>query len=111
MDKKKSLLNKIFIRVFLVLLIIFSCLYISNGNGYFEYTNHKNMVLTNEKIKEFEEDVKSGKKIDIKEYVDLEEIDYSSSISNLGYNVSSSLEKVIKSGMNSLFKFLNDMSS
>ena len=111
MDKKKTFLNKLFSRIFLVLLILFSCLYLSNGSGFFEYKNHKNMVLTSDKIKEFEEDVKTGKKIDIKSYIEVDDVDYSTSASKVGYTLSNSFEEIIKSGMNTLFKFLNDMSS
>ena len=51
--------------IFLILLFTFTTLYIASYNGYYEYSNNKKVTLTNEKIKEFEEDVKNGKKIDL----------------------------------------------
>ena len=58
--------------IFLILLFTFTTLYIASYNGYYEYSNNKKVTLTNEKIKEFEEDVKNGKKIDLENYIVME---------------------------------------
>jgi hypothetical protein len=110
-DEKKKILNKIIIRIFIILLIIYSVIYFGEGIGYLEYEQYKKTILTEEKIEQFEQDVKDGKEIDINSYMDLEEMDYSSSISNFGYHLSNEVEKIVTSSMNSIFKFLNDMNS
>ena len=108
-EEKKKLATKILWRCFLVLLIVFTALYLSEATGYYEYEQHRNMVLTNEKIKEFEQDVKDGKNIDIQNYIATKKKDYSNSVSNLGLNISDTINSFITDGLNNLFKFLGDM--
>lgn len=110
-EEKKKIINKFLWRCFLVLLICFTALYLSEATGYYEYEQHKNMVLTKEKIEEFEQDVKDGKNIDIKNYVDMKEKDYSNQVSNFGMNVSSTINTFVTDGLNSIFKFLGDMAN
>ncbi len=59
---------------------------------YFQAQNSNNLlsektILTSEKIKEFEEDVKNGEYIDIKNYTEDTYVDTSNVISNTGYNI------------------------
>ena len=82
MKEKKKVLNKIFKRIFLAILIAFTAIYISQATGYYEYEQHKSIVLTNEQIKKFESDIKDGKDVDALSYLKEEEKDYSSKISN-----------------------------
>jgi hypothetical protein len=110
-EEKKKIVTKILWRCFIILLIAFTALYLSEATGYYEYEQHKNMVLTSEKIKEFEQDVKDGKNIDIENYVATKEKDYSSSVSNLGLDISSSIDSFVTDGLNSFFKFLGDMAN
>ncbi len=110
-EDKKKLATKILWRCFLFLLVAFTALYLSEATGYYEYEQHRNMVLTSEKIKEFEQDVKDGKNIDIENYVESKERDYSNSVSNLGLNISDTIDNFITDGLNSLFKFFGDMAN
>lgn len=105
---KKKLINKIFARIFLTLLVAFTALYVSEATGYYEYELHKQVVLTEDKIKEFETDVKEGKNINIKDYLDETEVDYSNNVSNTGLKISENLGNVVKSGLESAFNFLNN---
>ncbi len=107
-EDKKKLAKKILSKCFMFLFLAFTVLYISEGAGYFEYEQHKNMVLTSDKIKEFEEDVKNGKNIDIENYVDTKTKDYSNSVSNFGLDVSQFVNDVVTDGLDSLFKFLGN---
>ena len=59
---------KIFKYVFVFLFIIFMTLYFSQLTGYYEYRNYQKMVMTEEQIKQFEQDIKDGKEVDIKDY-------------------------------------------
>ena len=66
-------------------------------------------ILTNEKIKEFEEDIKNNKDIDIKTYLDNEERKYSNKITNLMYKLSDSGNKLARKCMKELFKQLSNL--
>ncbi len=108
-EDKKKLAKKILSKCFVFLFLAFTVLYLSEGAGYFECEQHRNMVLTNDKIKEFEEDVKNGKNIDIENYVETKAKDYSNSVSNFGLDLSDFVNDVVTEGLNSFFKFLGDM--
>lgn len=107
--EKVKLYNRIFKISFYVFLVSFIALYLSQATGYYEFELHKKMVLTEEKIKEFEADVAAGKNIDIENYLEVTAKDYSSSVSNLGYNISSTIGKYIKGGLDGMFKTLNKL--
>lgn len=109
MKEKKKILNKIFARVFIAILIAFTAIYISQATGYYEYEQHRNVVLTSEQIKKFEEDVKNGKDVDALSYLEEEKKDYSSNISNFGLKISNNLSKMVKNFIDKTFKVLNDV--
>lgn len=101
MDKK---IIKLFI---LVILIVFVMAYMISSSGYYEYTMQQRTVITNEKIKEFEEDVKNRENIDLKDYLEEEEVDYSNRFSNLMYNISDSSNKITRKMIKYIFKKLS----
>lgn len=108
-EDKKKLWNKIFSKIFLALLIAFLALYLSEKTGYYEYEQHKQVTLTKEKIKQFEEDVAAGKNIDIKDYTTEETINYETKISQAGLNISKNVGKIVKTGLEGTFNFLNEI--
>ena len=108
-EDKKKLCNKIFSRIFLALFIAFMAIYVSSATGYYEFEQHNKMVLTEEKIREFEQDVADGKEVDIKNYIVKDTPNYQNTVSKLGNTVSTKLEKFVQSGIESTFKFLNKM--
>ena len=65
--------------VMIIILIIFISSYVIASTGYYEYTMRERTIITNEKVKEFEEDIKNNQNIDIKDYYDNKELDYSES--------------------------------
>ena len=101
MDKK---IIKLFI---LVILIVFVMAYMISSSGYYEYTMQQRTVITNEKIKEYEEDVKNRENIDLKDYLEEEEVDYSNRFSNLMYNISDSSNKITRKMIKYIFKKLS----
>lgn len=103
--------DKLFRNFMIILFVIFIALYISQANGYYEYQEYKRVALTNEQIKEFESDVKSGKKIDIKDYVGNTKKEYGNRISDTGLTVSLNIEKYIKKAITSSFGLLSDLVS
>ena len=103
--------NRYFWRTLIILIIIFSSLYIAMESGYYDSKLGKNVELTEEKIKEFEQDVKDGKDIDIKDYLKEDYKDYSSKMSKAGMNISSNTEKFMTKGISNLFKFIGSLVS
>ncbi len=85
------------------LFISFLVLYFAQANGYYEELNKKKVTLTNEKIKEFEEDVKNGKEIKVENYMIEEKKDYSNKISDFGLYTSNFFAKYFKKGINLVF--------
>ena len=103
--------SKIFKNIMIILFVIFIALFISQANGYYEYQEYKKVALTNEQIKEFESDVKAGKKIDIKDYVGNTKKEYGNVVSNMGLTVSKNIEKYVKKAINTSFGVLSDLVS
>ena len=104
-------MRKTFYAVMLVLFIVFICIFSSSTSGYYEYSNNKKNVFTEDKIKEFEKDVEEGKNIDIKNYVEDNSKDYSNKITRLGDNLSdlvyNSANFVLKGSFKVIERILN----
>ena len=75
--------------------------------GYYEYTSSKKNVLTEEAIKKFEEDVKSGKEIIASNYIE-EEKDYKNKASKIGIEISNFVSNTYDTIMTYLFKQLEN---
>lgn len=108
-EEKKKIIYKIFKKIFLGIFIGFSVLYFSQATGYYEYRLHEKVVLNQEQIEKFEQDIKDGKNIDIDEYTVEEVKDYSNSISNIGLKISDNIGETVKKSINSIFKYLSKM--
>ena len=106
-DKQKEKLTKIFRKIFVAVLIAFTALYISENAGYFDYKEHNKKIMTEEKIKQFESDVKEGKNIHLEDYVVNDTKNYENKVSKVGESISKKVEKYVVSGLNTTFKFLN----
>lgn len=109
--KKSKIYNKIFWKLFLALLFGFGALYISEISGYYEFQQHKQVALTNEKIKEFEQDIKEGKDINIKDYIDEKEIKLDNNFSNAGIFISSVIGDVVQNSLNATIEFFGSVFS
>lgn len=105
MKKKKK--NNIFKFAFLVLLMSFLVVYFSELTGYYEYQNYKKAALTEEQIKQFEEDVANGKEIDLNKYLVVETKNYNNNLSKMASNLSDGISNIVKSGVENTFKFLS----
>lgn len=106
MKKKKT---NPFLKILGCLFVIFMALYIANMSGYYEGKVRDRVIITEEGIKEFEEKVQNGETIDITSFLDNERIDYSSSMSNFGDNVTESIESVVVNGMNFVSDILKSL--
>ena len=56
-----------FFKILFVFFLIFIALYIALESGYYDVKMGRKATITEEKLKEFEQDVKDGKNIDLKE--------------------------------------------
>ncbi len=92
--------------VALVIIIYIACYYVASS-GYYEYHVQEKTLLTNQKIKEFEDDVKNNREIDIKDYLTYEEVDYTSKLTDLMYGISDHGNKIARKIIKGLFKRLS----
>ena len=102
MDKK---IGKVFMYIFLILLMSFSTLYIAGKAGYYEYTQNKKKTFTEEQIKRFEEDVAKGKEIDINDYLIIKE-DFQNKEKRMALRISEFIGTYTKIGVSEIFKIL-----
>lgn len=108
-EDKIKIYKKIFKYCFTFLSITFLTLYLSQATGYYEYEQHRKSTFTSDQIKQFESDVAAGKKVDINDYLENANKDYSNKVSDLGYNVSDSIGKYVKMGIEGAFGALNKL--
>lgn len=111
MDKKvrRKLYGKLFRFCFLFSLLSFFALYFSQVTGYYDFAEHKKVVLTNEQIKKFEEDVANGKNLDIEDYLVNTDKNYQNKTSRLGLKISEGIGDYAKRGIEMTFKVLNNL--
>lgn len=103
-------MNKKIIKIIIIIvLIVFISSYMISESGYYEYTMQQRTIITNEKIKEFEEDIKNNQEIDLKDYYKPEEIDYSNKFTTLVYNISDNSNKLARKAIKYLFKKLGSL--
>ena len=86
--------------VFVLLLFCFLVLFLSYQNGYYRNINKEKMLLTDEKIKEYEEDLKNGVDVSQKDY-----IVNSPTYDNVYTRKILSISNIIEDGLNSTIKY------
>ncbi len=101
--------KKIFNTVLFCLFVLFVSLYIASEAGYYEYQNKEQVKFTEEKMKEFEEDVKNGKKVDLKDYLTTTEKNYANKVTELGVTLSDFVNNGIIKGLEKTFKLVEKM--
>lgn len=106
MNKKKTNWVMLFLKISL---ICFAIVLILMENGYYENKKAKEVSLTEENIRKFENDVKANKIIDISNYKLEEEKDYSNGISKFGQKFTDSVGKVIIEGAGGLVDALKSL--
>ena len=97
--------KKIFNTSIFILFTIFACLYFASNNGYYEYQNKEKTQLTKEKIKQFEEDIKNGKRVDIKDYLSKDDKNYDNKITKLGNKLSDVIDYSMMDTLEKTFNF------
>lgn len=105
MKKKKS--NKLFRFTFFIFFMSFMVIYFSELTGYYEYQNYKKKALTEEQIKKFEEDVKNGNKVDINQYLVVDNQNYNNNLSKIASKLSDGISKIVKDSVEKTFKYIS----
>ena len=100
--------NKVALFIFLTFFVFFVILLLAESQWYYKNRNEKAKILTEEQIKEFEQDISQGKDIDIKKYVLYEDKDYSNEVTSNVYKVSLKLESAIDSVIKIVFSSAAD---
>lgn len=77
-------------------------------SGYNEYTKNRENMLTEEQIKEYEEDIAAGKDVTIKDYLNKDKVNYDNKVSDLGLDLSEFIGEIFNKGMNAFFEMLNE---
>ena len=94
--------------VFIVVIALYLLLYFSYKNGYYKDINSEKKILTEEKIKEYEEDLKNGVDVSQKEYVVLAP-SYDNNLTRSLLKISKAIESGIDKTIKYIFKKLNNM--
>ena len=94
--------------IVLILVFLFFVLYFMQVSGYNEYTRNRENMLTEEQIKEYEEDIEAGKDVTIKDYLNKDKVNYENKVSELGLDLSRLIEDIFNKGMNVFFEMLNE---
>ncbi len=98
--------KKIFKLVFMALSISFIIAYTIEETGFYEYNLQNKMVMTSEAMTKFENDLKAGKDVRKEDYLVSTEKDYTSSLTKGTNKVSVKVNKILKSGIESIFKVI-----
>lgn len=99
--------KKIFHGFIWFLFLSFLVLYFAQKGGYYEDINNKKSTLTEEKIKQFEQDIKDGKEIRVENYVVDIKKNHNNKISSFGLFTSKAIAEGFKWGINNLFSNLD----
>lgn len=96
---------------FIVIILLYLLLFFSYKNGYYKELNKEKKILTEEKIKEYEEDLKNGVDVTQKDYiVETPSYDnaYTRAFLKLSKSIESGFDKTIKYLFRKLSKFVDE---
>ena len=96
--------NRIIIFLIYLLLFIFICSYFVEFRGYDEYSLANKRNLTEKKIRQFENDVKLGKNIEVSDYLKDDSIDYSNQLTRKTSELNIKLNDYLKHLIQDVFK-------
>lgn len=107
MKKKKP--SRHFFRILGLLFCVFIILFILIECGYYESELSRKSTLTQEKIKEFENDVKKGEIVDLDSYIVEERPDYSNSVTKAGNAISGTINSFMTEGLSAAADILKKL--
>lgn len=98
---------KMFKSCFVILVLFFLFTYVVGSSGFYEYKLNEKKFLTEERIKQFEEDVDNGVDIDINNYVIDTNKDYDNVFTNLSRKISSYINKGFEEAFKYIFRYID----
>ncbi len=98
-----------FIKILLVLFLIYISLTIAMETGYYEAKLSERTIITEEGMKKFENDVNNGLDVDILDYTENLHEDYSNQTTKAGVKISSAIEKFMTKGISNLIEVLKTL--
>ncbi len=104
-------MNKKFLikAIFGIFFVAFVISYVIGESGYYEYELANKKYLTEEEMKKFEEDVRNGEDIDLKDYTVETRKDYTNKFTDVVTNTSLTINEYLKKTIESVFGLLNKM--
>lgn len=104
-------MNKKFLikAIFGIFFVAFVISYVIGESGYYEYELANKKYLTEEEMKKFEEDVRNGEEIDLKDYTVETRKDYTNKFTDVVTNTSLTINEYLKKTIESVFGLLNKM--
>lgn len=105
-NSKKSW--NVFKSILIILFIIFIISYFQVESGSYNSSLSDKTILTEENIRQFEEDVKNGEYVDIKKYT-VEEVDTSNYMSDLGYEIGEGIDSFINDKVVNVLNFIGNL--
>lgn len=96
----------VFKKILLILFVLFLMNYYQVASGNYRNSLTNKTILTEDKIKEFEEDVKNGEYIDIKNYTEEEYIDTRNPISKIGSGIGGGIDQIVNEKAGNFFNFI-----
>lgn len=100
--------NLVIKRLFFLLLIVFTFLYIYGKNGYYEVRLNQKKTLTENQMALFEEDIKNGIAVDINDYLPKDE-DYSNYISRSAYKTTKFISGFISNNIKKIWDIIKTL--
>lgn len=90
-----------------ILFILFVGLYLVGNSNYYDYEASIKTRLTEEQIKQFEEDISEGKAVDVENYLELNKKDYANPISDTTLKISKTISESFEKGLYFVFEKIN----
>ena len=100
-------MKKIWKGLFLLIILFYLLLYFSYKNGYYVKRNEEMTHLTEEKIKEYENDLANGVDVSKKSYVVTRE-SFDNKYTRLSLKVSHAIESIIDKSIKHFFRKISD---
>lgn len=97
--------------IFIIIVLMYLLLFFSYKNGYYKDINKDKKILTEEKIKEYEEDLANGVDVSKKEYVVITpnyDNSYTRAFLKLSKTIEKSFDKTIKFLFRKISKIVED---
>lgn len=93
---------------FLGIILVYLILYLSYKNGYYEHKNEENKILTELKIKEYEEDLKNGVDVTKKNYIDIKP-SYDNRYTRTSLKIANTIENIFDKSIKFFFRKISQM--